>query len=74
MLAEHALYGGCRDAVAFGDLAKALALLAVALDRSIVELQRVATDVLAFEAGAPYAGAYPFDDQVARRSFGSHHE
>jgi hypothetical protein len=46
VLAQHALYGGCRDAMAFGDLAKALAALAVSLDSGMVELQQVAADVL----------------------------
>ena len=43
-------------------LTKTLALAAVALDSGVVQLQRVAADVAAFEAGAPHAGAYPFDD------------
>ena len=51
--------------MAFGDLAQALAMLAVAYDRGMVQHQRIAADVLAFEAGAPHAGAHPFDDQVA---------
>ena len=49
----------------FGDLAQALAILAVSLDGGMVELQRITADVLAFEASAPHAGAHPFDDEVA---------
>jgi hypothetical protein len=45
--------------------AKALALASVALDSGVVQFQRVAADVAAFEACAPHAGAYPPDDQVA---------
>ena len=51
--------------MAFGDLAQALAMLAVAYDRGMVQHQRIAADVLAFEAGAPHAGAHPFDNEVA---------
>lgn len=39
----------------FSDLAEALPLAAVPLDRSIVEYQWIAPDVLAFKAGAPHA-------------------
>jgi hypothetical protein len=46
VLAEHALYGGRRDAMGFGDLAKALAMLAVSLDGGMVELQRVPVGVV----------------------------
>ena len=49
----------------FGDLAQALAILAVSLDGGMVELQRITADVLAFKTGAPHAGAHPFDDQRA---------
>jgi hypothetical protein len=58
MLSEHALYGGHRDVMAFGDLAQALAKLAATYDRGMIELQRIAADMLTFEAGAPHAGAY----------------
>ena len=51
--------------MSFGDLARALPLAAVALDGSIVECQWLTADMLAFEAGAPHAGAHPLDDQVA---------
>ena len=46
-------------------LTKALTLASVALDSGVVQFQRVAADVAAFEACAPHAGAYPLDDQVA---------
>ena len=45
-------------------LTKALTLASVALDSGVVQFQRVAADVAAFEACAPHAGAYPLDDQV----------
>src|SRR5664280_2892778 len=62
---EHMLHGGRRDAVAFGDLSKALATLTVLLDSRTVQYQRLTADVLTFEPGAPHAGAHPFDDQTA---------
>jgi len=65
VLAQHALYGGRRDAVAFGDLSKALALAAVSLDSSIIEFEGIVADVTAFESGSPHACAYPLDDQAA---------
>jgi len=51
--------------VAFCDLAKALATLAVSLDSEVVEDQRISADVLAFEPGASHAGAHPLDNQIA---------
>ena len=63
--AEHALYGSRRDAMAFGDLAKALATLTILLDGGAVQYQRSSADALAVEAGAPHAGAHPLDDQDA---------
>ena len=51
--------------MAFGDLPDALATLTVLLDGGVVQYQRSSADVLAFEPGAPHAGAHPFDDQVA---------
>jgi hypothetical protein len=47
------------------DLAEALALLPVSEDCGIVELDGFAPDVLAFETGAPHAGADPLDDQAS---------
>ena len=64
-LLEYTLHGGRGDAVSSGDLTDALALAAIALDGGVVELQRLASDVLALKPGAPHAGAHPFDDQVA---------
>src|ERR1035441_1072158 len=63
--AEHTPDSGCRDAVAFGYLAKALALAAVMLDGGVVQYQRIASAVLAVEPCAPHAGAHPFDNKVA---------
>jgi hypothetical protein len=37
VLAEHTLHGGRRDAMAFGDLAQALALAAVLLDSVTIQ-------------------------------------
>ena len=47
------------------DLAQALPETAVGTDRFTVENQWHASDVTAFEAGAPHSGADPLDDQVA---------
>jgi hypothetical protein len=51
--------------MAFCNLAKALALAAVALDGGVIQFQRIAAYVPAFKAGAPHAGAHSLDDQVA---------
>ena len=51
--------------MALGDLADALALAAVSLYGGVVQHQRIAADVLAFEPGAPHAGAHSLDNQVA---------
>ena len=51
--------------MAFCDLSDALALAAVSLDGGVVQYQWIAADMLAFEPGAPHAGAHPLDDQVA---------
>ena len=51
--------------MAFGDLAQALAMLAVVDDRGMVELQRIAADVAAFQAGPPHAAFDSFNDQIA---------
>ena len=47
---------GC--AVSAGDLAQTLSILTVANDGSAVEIERPASDVAAFETGAPHAGAH----------------
>src|ERR1035437_5069198 len=65
VLAEHTLDSGRRDAMAFGDLSKALATLTVLFDSGTVQYQRLTADVLTFEPGAPHARAHPFDDQTA---------
>ena len=51
--------------MAFGDLADTLAMLTVSVDGEVIQYQRISTDVLAFEPGAPHAGAHPLDDQAA---------
>jgi hypothetical protein len=48
-----------------GDLAQALPALAVREDGSMVQNKWRASDVLAFETGAPHSGAHSLDDQVA---------
>jgi len=62
---EYALDCSRLDAMTFGDLAQALALAAFAVDCFTVQYQRIASDVPAFETGAPHAGADPLDNQVA---------
>ncbi len=64
MLMEHAVDRGSGDAVALRQLAQTLA----GCDRGgcpAVEVERLASDVPAFELGAAHAGAHPLDDQVA---------
>ncbi len=65
MLAERALYGRRRNAMAPGDLSQALATLTVLQDSGTIQYQRLAADVLTVETSAPHAGAHPFDDQAA---------
>ena len=65
MLPKYALDGGGGDAMTFGDLTEAVSLAAFPADGGLIENQGVAADVAAFEAGAPHAGAYPLDDEVA---------
>ena len=48
-----------------GDLPDALSPIAISLDCGVVQDQRIASDMSAFEPGAPHAGAHPLDDQVA---------
>ena len=40
-------------------------MLAILLNSGMVELQRIAADVPAFEAGSPHACAHSLDDEVA---------
>lgn len=51
--------------MAFGYLAKALALLPVSTDCSSIQFQRTTSDVTAFELGTPHAGTHPLDDKAA---------
>src|ERR1017187_8314171 len=51
--------------MAFCDLSDTLALVAVSLDGEVIQDQRISTDMLAFDPGAPHAGAHPLDDQAA---------
>jgi len=65
LLSQYTLDRRRGNTVSPGDLADALALAAVILDGSIVEFQRSTADTLAFETGAPHAGAHPLDDQAS---------
>src|SRR4051812_7060580 len=65
MLAEHALDGCRRNAIALGDFSQALATLAVLMDGGTVQHQRVAADVLTVQTCAPHAGTHSFDDEAA---------
>ena len=51
--------------MALGQLAEALAALPIPEDGGVVEVQRLASDVLAFELGPPHAGPHPLDDEAA---------
>jgi hypothetical protein len=62
---EHALYGGRRDEVFFGDLADTQSALTVLLDGDAIQDKRSSTETLPVQAGAPHAGTHPFDDQRA---------
>ena len=62
---EHALYGGRRDVVFFGDLADALAALTIMLDGCTIQHQGSSADSLAVETGASHSRTHPFDDQRA---------
>ena len=48
-----------------GYLAQAVSALTIPEDRLAIESKWLASDVPAFEFGAPHAGAHPFDDQIA---------
>ena len=61
---DYAVGGGPGDAVCSGDLAETLPALAVSDDGFAIKIERPASDGSTFEAGAPHAGAHPFDDQV----------
>ena len=62
---DDAVNGRTRDPVSLGDLAQAVAALAVTEDGRPIEIQRPAADVASFEAGAPHAGADPLNNKVA---------
>jgi hypothetical protein len=46
VLSEHALDGSGGDAMGFGDLTQAVALVTLASDRSMIQDQRIAADVI----------------------------
>ncbi|MGA8530845.1 MAG: hypothetical protein WB622_14105 [Acidobacteriaceae bacterium] len=62
LLVQDVMDGGPGTLVGAGQLAQALPALAMAKHRRTVQLERLPPDVLAFEAGAPHAGAHPLDD------------
>jgi len=64
LFVDDAVDRGPRGTVSAGDLAQALAMLAFAEDGGADEIKGAASDMLAFEAGAPHAGADPLDDQI----------
>ncbi len=47
-----------------GDLAEALAVLAVQNDSLAIQIERWTADGPAFETCPPHAGTHPFDDQA----------
>ena len=51
--------------MSLSDLAEALALVAISQDGSVIQIERPATDVTAFELGTPHACTHPLNDQVA---------
>ena len=64
-LAEDFADQGAADSVELGNLAQAASSPTVADDSAAIDVQWPAPDMLALELGAPHAGAYPLDDQVA---------
>ena len=56
--------GGPGSAMALCQLAEALTTLPIPEDRGTVEIERLASDMLAFELGPPHAGPDPFDDEA----------
>ena len=50
--------------MALCQLAEALTALPIPKDRGTVEVERLASDMLAFELGPPHAGADPLDDEA----------
>jgi len=62
---DHTVDGSAADAVSLRDLAQAQAAASIAEDGIAIKLERMTTDMSAFQPGAPHAGAHPLDDQVA---------
>ena len=65
VLAQHTLDCGSGDPMALRDLTEALSPVTVTEDGLVIEDQRIASDVAAFETGTTHAGPDPLDDQVA---------
>jgi hypothetical protein len=61
----NSLDGRRGNTVSPGDLADALAIQPVLLDSGVVQFQRLAADVLTFQASAPHAATHPLNDQAA---------
>ena len=55
---DNAVNSGAADAVGLGDLAEAVSALTIDKDGFAVQHQRFSSDLPAFEAGAPHAGAH----------------
>src|SRR5581483_1226906 len=64
-LVEDLAHERAGDSVRLGDFGQAVSVDAVAQHAGTINLRRAAPDTLALELGAPHAGTYPFDDQVA---------
>ena len=57
--------GGTGHAVRLGELAKTMTTLPIIKYGGVIELERLSSDVTAFEPGAAHAGAHPLDYQAA---------
>ena len=62
---DDAMDSSAADAMSLGDLAQTEAAAAITEDRIAIELERISSDMPAFEPGAPHAGFHSLDDQVA---------
>ena len=65
MAGEDSSNCGRRDPVVSGDLPQALATTAITADCLTIHVDRLPTDVPAFQPGSPHAGTNTFDDQIA---------
>lgn len=65
---KHAVNGRAGGTVGAGQLAEALAALAIPADGGAIEVERRASDTLAFEPGAADGGAHSLDDRLRSSS------